>query len=280
MSPVDVQRLADLLTERDLAILRTLRAHRLATTAQLRRWHFVEQFATLTTATRSTQRVLARLEHHRLAVRLAQRIGGVRRGSESVVWQLDVAGDRLLSVLDGDHRRRYLEPARAFVSHTVAVTELAVRLTEAVRSGELEHAQFTGEPDCWRRFSGAHGRAEILKPDLTAVTAFGDYEDHWFLELDLATESPSIVARKAHVYERYANTGAYQADHSIFPVVLWIVPDEARVIALERALRRSKGLTPGIHRVVTGDRFLPTVLVGNDPAPENSSNLTERRNTP
>src|SRR5665811_1806556 len=103
MSPLDVHRLAELLTERDLAILRTLRAHRLATTAQLRRWHFVEQFATLTTATRSTQRVLARLEHHRLAVRLAQRIGGVRRGSESVVWQLDVAGDRLLSVLDGDH---------------------------------------------------------------------------------------------------------------------------------------------------------------------------------
>ena len=280
MSPLDVHRLADLLTERDLAILRTLRAHRLATTSQLRRWHFVEPFATLSTATRATQRVLARLERHRLAVRLAQRIGGVRRGSESVVWQLDVAGDRLLSVLDGDHRRRYVEPARTFVSHTVAVTELAVRLTEAVRGGELEHAQFTGEPECWRRFSGAHGRAEILKPDLTAVTAFGDYEDHWFFELDLATEPPSVVARKAHVYERYARTGAYQADHDIFPAVLWVVPDEARVIALERALRRSTGLTPGIHRIVPEPEFLPTVLVGNTPAPHNNSNLTERRNTP
>ena len=279
MSPLDVHRLAELLTERDLAILRTLRTHRLATTAQLRRWHFVEPFATLTTATRATQRVLARLEGHRLVVRLTQRIGGVRRGSESVVWQLDIAGDRLLSVLDGDHRRRYTEPARAFVSHTVAVTDLAVRLTEAVQGGQLEQAQFTGEPQCWQRFSGAHGRAEILKPDMTAVTAFGDYEDHWFLERDLATEPPSVIVRKAHVYERYANTGIYQAKHGIFPAVLWVVPSQARLIPLERALRHSKGLTPGIHRVVTVAEFLPTVLAGNAPTPQ-PSNLTERRTTP
>lgn len=279
MKPADVLTLADRLTERDMAVLRTLRAHRLATTTQLQRWHFAENFGERATAVRVAQRVLGRLEGHRLVARLYQRIGGVRRGSDSTVWQLDVTGDRLLAVVDAEKRRRYVEPRRAFIAHTVAVTELAVHLTEAHHDGRLEHISLTGEPDNWRRFAGLHGNAEILKPDLHAITAFGDYEDHWLLERDMASEHPSVVVRKAQVYERFASTGIYQDTHAVFPAVLWVVPDEARQQALERALRGARNLTPGVHRVITETLFLPTVLAGSAP-PEPINPTPERRDTP
>jgi len=200
-------------------------------------------------------------------VRLQQRIGGARRGSDSTVWQLAATGDRLLSVLGGDKRRRYVEPRQAFIAHTVAVTELAVRLAEAHHNGRLDHLALTGEPANWQRFTGLHGRPEILKPDLHAITAFGDYEDHWLFERDLATEHPTVVVRKAWIYERYAATGNYQNQHDVVPAVLWIVPDQTRQQALQRALRAARGLTPDMHRVVTDANFLTTVLAGNA-APE------------
>lgn len=269
MKPTDVLTLSERLTERDVALLRTLRAHRLATTTQLQRWHFRSDgsgaFEERRTALRVAQRVLLRLERHGLIARLYQRIGGVRRGSDSTVWQLGATGDRLLSVLDGDKRRRYTEPRQAFIAHTIAVTELAVQLAEARHRGQLDQAEVSGEPSNWRRFVGLHGRIEILKPDLHAITAFGDYEDHWLLERDLASEHPSVVVRKAHIYERYSATAAYQARHEVFPVVLWVVPNEARKHALERALRTSKGLSPTVHRVVTEQNFLSTVLAGSAP---------------
>lgn len=265
MSAVDVVTLAERLSERDLALLRTLRAHRLATSEQLRRWHFAEGFNAQATATRSTQRTLRRLEEHRLVARLYQRIGGVRRGAASVVWQLDATGDRLLSQLDGDKRRRYVQPRQAFIAHTVAVTDLAIQLVEAQQRGRLAEVQLTGEPDNWQRFLGRHGQAEILKPDLVAITAAGEYEDHWMFERDLATEHPSVVVRKAHVYERFASAGVYQERHGVVPAVLWIVPNEERRQALDSALRSARGLTPGVHRVITGADFLPAVLAGSEP---------------
>ncbi|SKT87460.1 replication-relaxation family protein [Mycobacteroides abscessus] len=267
VNPADVVTLAEQLTNRDMAILRTLRAHRLATTTQLQRWHFasgshdpIDQGAS---RRRTTQRVLRRLEAHRLTARLHQRVGGIRRGSDSTVWQLTATGDRLLSVVDGDTRRRYVEPRKAFIAHTVAVTGLAVTLIEALHDGRLEQLTLNGEPDNWRRFSGLHGRTEILKPDLHAITAFGDYEDHWLFERDLATEHPNVVVRKAHIYERFAATGAYQEQHDVVPAVLWIVPDEARQHALQRALRAARSLTPNMHRVVTEADFIATVLAGS-----------------
>lgn len=267
MNRVDVVALAHSLSERDLMVLRTLRAHRLATTTQLQRWHYphgeTQVIGNSGTALRLTQRTLRRLARHDLVAKLHQRIGGVRRGSDSTVWQLGATGDRLLSTLDAQRRRRYVEPGTTFITHTVAVTELAVQLVEAQHLGKLDHVALTGEPGNWRRFNGLHGRVETLKPDLHAVTFSDDYEDHWMCERDLSTEHPSVVVRQAHIYERYAATGDYQRTHGILPAVLWIVNDPDRQQALTRALASARGLTPGLHRVVLSKDFLTTVLAGN-----------------
>lgn len=257
----DILALGEQLTERDKAILRALRKHRLLTTTQIRRWQFVDGFSSPTAALRACQRVLSRLEGHRLVVRLQQRVGGVRRGSDSVVWQLAHVGDRLLSIIDGEDRRYVREPGRAFVKHTVATSELAVQLVEAERQGHIEHLELVAEPDTWRKFVGHLGRAEILKPDLTAIVANHEYEDHWAIECDRATEHPPEIVRQAKRYERFQATGAYQREHGLFPAVLWVVPDEVRLKALHRAFARD-GVDQALHRVCQEADFIATVLSG------------------
>lgn len=264
MTTPDLLTLSKELSERDLEVLRTLRAHRLATTRQLQRWHFAEGLEVEATALRVAQRALRRLEGRHLIARLYQRIGGQRRGADSLVWQLGVAGDRLLAMLNAEKRRRYIEPRRAFIEHTLGVTELALQLVEVRRRGDLADLTLTGEPANWQRFLGQHGQAEILKPDLTAVTAFEDFEDHWMLEWDTGSEHPSVILRKALVYERFATSGTYQQTHGVVPAVLWVVPGQERREQLDHSLRGARNLTAGVHRVVTHSEFLPAVLAGSD----------------
>lgn len=273
MTPDDLLRIRERLSDRDLEILRTLRAHRLATTTQLRRIHLpvLDTQTSTGPTTRSTQRILARLEGHGLTGRLHQRVGGINRGADATVWQLATSGDRLLALLDRHRRRRYIEPGRMFLEHTVSVTELATQLREAVHTGGLDQIDLTTEPSNWRRFNGQHGLLETLKPDLTAVVLSGDYEDHWFFELDRGSEHGSAITRKGLVYQRYAATGVYQNEHGIFPAVLWIVPDDRRRREVESALRRANPAIDGVHRVVTTWQFMPTVLAGNDTPPPISS---------
>jgi hypothetical protein len=260
-----VLELLERLTPRDVAILESLRAHRLASSVQLRRLHFPGPFTTTVAASRAVIRVLNRLERHRLIERLERRIGGARKGSASLVWQLGATGERLLATKHGEKPRRYLEPGGGFVRHTLAVTELAVQLHEALHGGQLSGLTLTPEPANWHRFLGQHGRSETLKPDLHAVTTSGDFEDHWYLERDRSTEHLPVIARKAQTYERYARTGRYQADHDVFPAVLWVVNDTTRRDRIARTLATTPGLTPGIQRAVLLSDFLPTVLSGSDP---------------
>src|SRR5579884_606774 len=127
----DIASLLEMLSERDLAILESLRTHRVLTTALIRRLHFpiggepVEpgsgrSHATEMAAAVATIRVLTRLESRRLIARLHRRIGGVRAGSSGIVWQLGATGERLLRAQHGDPtRRRYSEPSPNFIAHTL-----------------------------------------------------------------------------------------------------------------------------------------------------------------
>lgn len=269
MSPQDIAALLDRLSERDLAVLGSLRTYRLLTTAHIRRLHFVHDHASLGAASGAAMRVLTRLEGHSLIARLGRRIGGVRAGSSGITWQLASTGERLLRRLHGEtQRRRYVEPSAAFVQHTLLKAELAIQLHELAGERAIELVNLETEPRCWRSFVGPHGSLEWLKPDLHAVTASGDYEDHWFLEADRATEHPPEVVRKAKVYQRYAATGGHQARHGLFPAVAWVVPDTARQGAVQAALAADRAIQPELFRVVTTAEFAGLITTGGpDPPP-------------
>jgi hypothetical protein len=176
---------------------------------------------------------------------------------------LTEAGARLLRTTGHfdalPERFRRHEPSVTFLEHTLAVAEVGLRLTEAERAGEFIIVELQRDPDCWRAYSGIHGGIVNLRPDLAMVTTSGDYEDHWFLEIDRDTEAPSRVTRTCQSYEFYRRSGSEQRRIGVFPAVVWITPDEKRASTLRSHIAKDAGLSRGLYAVVSPDD-LPTLI--------------------
>lgn len=261
-----VNELLEMVTDRDLLILKDLEQLRLLSTRQIQRLRFRDHVSQ-SSATRTTVRVLDRLEDRGLITRLPRRVGGAIRGSAANVWQLASTGERLLRRLSGqESRRRYVEPSPQFTAHTLAAAEIAVRVFEATYDDRLELLELEAEPDCWREYQNAAGGRVWLKPDLFVVTANAQVESHAFVEVDLATEHLPAVLRKCETYHRYWRTGQEQATRELFPAVVWITPTEARAEKLRRAIRDHPNLAPDLFHVVTPDQALDALGPG-EPSP-------------
>lgn len=200
---------------------------------QLRRLHYPDSDA----GRRLCRLHLAQLVETRVLARLTRRIGGERSGSEGFLYVLDVAGQRLV---DPDQQRwwRRTTPGVPFLRHALAVSDLYVGLRERETLGVLALRRFDTEPMCWRRFPGPGGGLVPLKPDAYAVVEIAGYEDHYFVELDRATESTNRIAEKARVYARYFQSGTEQRRIGVFPQVLFVVPDDVRAAQIVGVLGR------------------------------------------
>src|SRR5713101_3077999 len=117
------------LSERDWAVMRDVAKVRLVTGKQLERLHFAE----LADASRPVvrRRVLGRLLKSRVLATLERRIGGVRAGSEGLIYYLDTAGQRLLTV-DGA-ARKIDPPGERYMRQVLAVAGVYVDLVERTR---------------------------------------------------------------------------------------------------------------------------------------------------
>ena len=102
---------------------------------------------------RALQRDLKYLTEQRVFARLARRVGGVRAGSDSYVYALDVVGQRILDPRPRRQWRRPWTPGVRVLDHTLAISDLYVRLVEADRQGQLDLLYFATEPHCWRSSS-------------------------------------------------------------------------------------------------------------------------------
>lgn len=270
VTSVQLQQLRSDLSERDWAILRFLSRHCYATTKQLQRRFFTDH-ATPSAATRAAVRVLDRLLQQRLLTRLERKIGGHTRGSASYIWHLDAAGERLTR-RDGGPRRRFIDPSLPFLEHCLQITETALILYELTQSSDLRLTKLEIETEAWRSFLTRHGTTTILKPDLYARLSGSDYDDHWYIEVDLGTESVVPVLRdKCAAYAAYRATGRAQAEHGVFPRVLWIVPTQRRADRLIAAIHADKNLPDRLFTVIT-PKDLPATIA--DPE---SASATEPR---
>lgn len=187
--------------------------------------------ASFATAARTVRRTLLRLTELGVLSRLDRRIGGIRAGSAGHVYYLGPVGQRLVAFWNGDgivRGRVRPEPGAPFVRHRLATSELYVAARERERSGELDLLAFDVEPDCWRGSLTGLGATTTLKPDAFLRVGVGAYEDRWFVEVDLGTESRTVLARKLRAYLDYFHTGAEQATSGVFPRVLWLTATEAR----------------------------------------------------
>lgn len=236
LTPDRLHRIAQALDDRDQAVLRFVHEGRLATGSQLLRAFWFTSDRDTTTA-RAGRRALKRLADWRVVERLPRRIGGRRSGSDGFVYRVGRAGTRLLAAR-GIHGPRVEMPGALHLTHTLASTELVLRLMEAARRGELELIETQQEPVCWRPFVGAMGARRVLKPDLFVRIGAGSLEDRWFLEIDLASESGRTIARKAAVYLEHYRTGTEQKAAGAYPRVLWLTPDQDRAQQLAAVLER------------------------------------------
>lgn len=268
-SPYKISELQRHLTSRDLDLLRSIETFRLLTTGQIRRLHFTDHL-TANAATRTTVRVLGRLEGHGLIVRLRRRIGGIDKGSAANVWQLAATGERLLRTLSGDpSRRRFVEPTEPFAQHTLAIAEQAIRLIEGAQGGGHEVLALETEPDCWRRWVGPTGTTQWLKPDLFVVTADANFESHAYVEVDRDTEHLPAIVRKCLAYQRYWATGIEQANADLFPAVVWVVPTAGRADRILTAIRSESALRSELFHVVTNEKALE--VLGPEPTAQSST---------
>ena len=229
-----LQHLGSMLSAEDISLLLTLMTVRVATGLQLQRLH--HGAADDSAAKQRRVRQITRLMRLGLIARLERRIGGLEGGSLSTVYALDVAGQRVLN-LEG-RRRPPRTPSTPMIRHTVACTELYVRLVEADRRGVGELLDFDTEPRCWRRVISPGGHTGTLKPDADVTVGVADDELHWFIELDLDSESTPRITTKAQAYIDYFRTGAEQAHRGVTPMVLWIVPTTRRAAAIKLAVSR------------------------------------------
>ena len=219
-----LEALAHTLSERDKSAIFSLQKCRYLLTGHIRRLHFTDN-ANPTAALRATNRAMQKLKDFGLVEFLERRIGGVRAGSGSYVWTLTESGVNLLHLNDTDyaHRKRSFEPSLNFLKHTLEVNETYIQLMEICQRNHLELLKTELEPECWRGYTGEDGKPASMKPDMFAVTGSGDFEDSWFIEVDMNTESPSVVLEKCRRYAYYCKTGVEQKQHGVFPLVVWLV---------------------------------------------------------
>lgn len=252
LTKTQLEKIKQRLTERDRSVLRAVRKYRFMTSDQIGRL-YVTECSTKTSQTRQRNLLLKRLRDYGLLRPLERRVGGYGGGSSIQVWHLTEAGQRLLTEnADMTYtRKRIIEPSTMFLKHTLAIAECAVQLVCFCRqSADLSLVEITTEPSCWRSFR-EDGRLNYLKPDLFAVTTYDNYEDRWFIEMDLGSVSLAQIVEKCKVYLCYYRTGIEQMETEMFPLVVWIVKDDGRKEKIKDALRNNLHGQPKMFLVIT-----------------------------
>lgn len=234
------------LTDHDLSVLACVSDLRFVSGPQLARLCFAD---TADDGARAARRALLRLVRLGALERLPRGVGGVGAGSAGFVYHLGGVGQRL-AVERGwqpeRRRRRSLVPGTLFVRHALMVSELHSLLVERDRSRSFELLELTAEPSCWRKYDGLGGQRQTLKPDSYARLGIGKYEYSYFIEVDMGTEGSRALERQLRLYVAYHRTGQEQAEHDVFPQVLWLTPNE----------RRAAVIADSVQRLPTADREL------------------------
>ena len=252
------------LSNRDREVLLTVQTYRYLMSGQIRRLLFTDA-TTPSAALRAANRNLKKLKNLGLINSLSRRIGGVRAGSNSLVWYITHAGERLLGLHNDTPcpAKCFFQPSPYFLAHTLAVAETAIRFIEISRTNNIQLSSIQMEPECWREYSDC-GTAIPLKPDLYASVISGEYEDRYFLEIDLDTESISKVLEKCGRYHKYYRSGLEQEETGIFPLTVWIVPDVKRKQKIIENIKTAFDKQPRLFAVIVANEMEYLIRDGGD----------------
>jgi hypothetical protein len=245
----DVERVAERLSERDWAVAEIVNRLRLMSGSQLERLLFSYLHGRSRVVSRG--RVLRRLVTWQVLDVLPRRVGGSPRGSSGSLYVIGLVGQRLLmqrQMMAGApvRVRRTGAPTDRTLRHTLAVSELCTKLVERAWSAGFHVATFEAEPACW----WPDGLGSYLKPDAYALLVRDQVRDHWWIEVDLATESLLTLKRKFLAYLNFVERGQIGPD-GVIPRVLFIVPSEQRYNAVQALLIRLPDPASQLFQAVT-----------------------------
>lgn len=260
------------LSTQETNILQLLTQIKYATTKQLARLYFTDSISQSTSLRRANLATKKLWVKHYIT-HLERRIGGVRAGSGSYVWRLTTQG---LKAIKQTHqtmtipRQNKYEPTWHHLEHTLAITEIYVLLHELNRQRKIQAIdKFQFEPNCWRGWLDNHAGRMILKPDCYIEISLDDYLDSYFIEVDKNTESLARVINKCKQYIRYYNLNLEQKDTGVFPLVLWVTPDDKRKLAIEKRIQHDLQDYWDLFQVVTLDDFQDFIAGGINDGQEN-----------
>ncbi|HEV7944013.1 MAG TPA: replication-relaxation family protein [Solirubrobacteraceae bacterium] len=239
MTPRSADLLAQRLSSRDWLVLERVTHLRFVSGSQLARLCFAVSDDPRADA-RTARHALLRLTRLGVLARLPRAVGGVRAGSAGYVYRLGLGGHRLAvmrGLLPERIRRRSRLPGLLFVRHTLAIAELHTRLIEGERSRRFELLKLAAEPLCWRHYDGYGGQRITLKPDSYVCLGIGPYEDSYFIEVDRGTEGSRTLSWQLKRYVAYYRAGIDQAEHGVFPKVLWLTSSAERVAVIKACVR-------------------------------------------
>ena len=249
LTPSRLHQTSHSMSQTDWQLLQFLHESRFATGGQLIRVFWQTDDA-MSNAARRGRRALKQLRDWRVVHTLPRPVSGMR-GSVGLVYYTGRAGVRLLAAR-GVVGPRVEMPGTLHLAHTLATTELAVRLREAGRDGTLDLIEVQQEPACWRRYPVFFSGERVLKPDLFIRVGAGKSEDRWLVEVDLGSESARTIARKAALYGEHYRAGTEQQRHGVYPRVAWLVPDETRAEQIRGVIDRQP---PETRRLFSVCRF-------------------------
>ncbi|MFD4554445.1 replication-relaxation family protein [Streptomyces sp. NPDC058469] len=193
------------LSTRDQAIIRSIHLLRQLTSTQISRLYFQDNSPVSRSA--NVRRSLRRLVKWQEIARIEERaIGGWASGSHGYVYVPPKSSPQIRD------------------PHTLAVTELYVRLKEAEAAGGRQVVDY--EPE-------ARIKGMTAIPDAEIVLGGG----RWVcLEVDHSTESKSRIVAKLEAYEK-----AYRAwTRPTFPLVLFTTRDDYQQRMIERVIAQSR----------------------------------------
>jgi hypothetical protein len=251
-----LRELNDQLSGRDQQVVRRVSELRFVSGDQLRRLHFAEVPA------RTCREALLRLTRLDVLERLPRTVGGVRAGSAGYIYRLGPTGQRIATERGWQRQpyRRAHVPGTLFLDHALQVAELHTLLVEADRTRRIELLRLEAESASQRRYGGPVGRSRILKPDSYVRLGIGEFEDSYFIEVDMGTEGSRALEGKLRQYIEYEATGQEQAERGVFPKVLWTVPDEARAEAIRDCVEQLPRPARELFQVARFGQVLPLVV--------------------
>ena len=153
-------------------------------------------------------------------------------------------------------RQNNYEPTWHHLEHTLAISEIYVQLTELKNKHSIQSIDsFQFEPNCWRGWLDNHAGRMILKPDCYIEISLDNYLYNYFVEVDKNSESLTRIVNKSKQYIRYYNLNIEQKETGVFPLVLWVVPDEKRKLAIEQRIQKELQDYWELFQVITLDDF-------------------------